>query len=77
MANRKRTEERIAENVERFHNPQKPGAFADRRSDLVTVAVRLDPGLRDRLQRHFEERGLKLGQGLRMVLSEWAREKQI
>jgi hypothetical protein len=77
MANTKGTAARIAENVEKFHNPQKPGTFKDLHSDLITVAVRIDPALRARLQRHFEERGLKLGQGLRLALSEWASTNRI
>jgi hypothetical protein len=77
MANRKGAAERVAENVEKFHNPQEPGIFKDLRSDLVTVAVRIDPAFRARLEVHFRERGLKLGQGLRLALNEWASKEGI
>ena len=77
MANTKGTAERVAENVEKHHNPQKPGVFAGRGSDLVTVAVRLQPGLRTRLRKHFEAQGLKMGQGLRMALHQWAATNRI
>jgi len=43
----------------------------------VAVTTRLKPGDRDRLEEHFRARGLKLSQGVRMILSEYMREHRI
>ncbi len=78
MANKKSTATRIKENVETFHRPvEDPEIFKQMKTDLVPVATRIRPAERTRLQRHFESRGLKLAQGLRMIVSEWMQKNRV
>ena len=46
-------------------------------NDTVPVGTRLTKHEKDVLQRHFKEKGLKLAQGIRMILSEYMSKERI
>ena len=78
MANKKGTAARVAANVQQFHNPAPVGTFEKHKpTDMVTVGVRISPVDRKRLQGYFEARGLRLGQGLRMILKDWLETNRV
>lgn len=46
-------------------------------SHMVSAGVRLPESDKRALERHFSERGLKLGQGLRMIIAEYMKRERI
>ena len=51
--------------------------WQDFKDDTVAVGTRLPKGVKDALQRYFEDRGLKLSQGLRMIISDYMKAERI
>ena len=47
------------------------------RAHLVNVGVRISPDDKRALEQHFAARGLKLGQGLRMVIRDYMNQEKI
>ena len=64
------------ENIEKDTATRKVdySAFSD---DTVSVGTRLTKHEKDALQTHFRDKGLKLAQGIRMIISEYMSKERI
>ena len=69
MSASKRKSDIIDKAVQQDMDTRDFGTF--KKSETVAVGTRLDVQDRAWLERHFEEQGLKLGQGLRMIIKQY------
>ena len=64
------------ENIER-DSKSRDVNWQDFKDDTVPVGTRLPKSAKEALQRYFEGRGLKLSQGLRMIITDYMNTERI